>query len=385
MPATAQNLPAQRTARLNLFGLAIGIHTGMIPADLSVPDHKFGVEIEFENLNTTSADRTIQDLYANHRLQPWNRHKWKIVYDGSVGSNGGEAISPPMSGTRGFVEIGIICESLKNAGATVAVNCGIHCHINAVGTNVSTIKNLFKLCYKHEPSIFAMVSDSRRPRYMAHSTDREQRAGRQYHYCKQIQVDIDKISEAQSLYQIENAWYVLQNGTNYRSGGYNETRYHGFNFHAFAKHGTFEFRYFQGSLNPNKIIAYVIFCLSMVELATSARHIRNVIDNNDRNVLQLSGRQQFEVMLRDLHITGPGLLMKTARKALVDRFKVFNRHLFTETEMTRPVDISVEVPADTVNVLQMESYLQPTQSPLAEIFISDGPASAGYDNGGAQL
>ena len=62
-------------------------------------------------------------------------------------------------------------------------------------------------------------------------------------------------------------WYRVIGKCEPDESHYNSSRYHGLNLHSKFYHGTIEFRYHEGEVDPERIISWIEFCNSTMTLA----------------------------------------------------------------------------------------------------------------------
>ena len=205
---------------------------------------RFGVEIEFIG----SCDRVIEALRDadiacrwenyNHRT----RRHWKIVWDASVGSAGGELVSPPLRGDAGRQAVRAVCEALSAAGATVNRSCGLHVHHEVKDIDVRSFGRIFRLWYNSQDAINKMVAKSRRDnRHCLPLWDRE-------------------------VEMCEGLTSIVRRYVRYHLG---IDRYRAINAQSYPKYGTIEIRQHQGTCDAEKILAWVEFGQALINFARS--------------------------------------------------------------------------------------------------------------------
>ena len=118
-------------------------------------------------------------------------------------------------------------------------------------------------------------------------------------------------STPQSLDVISNLWY--NGNASYRSQiHYDDSRYHGLNFHSVFYRGTVEFRYFVGSLHAGKIKSYIQLCLALGAKAINSRGAKA----KKRTFNPNNPKYAFRVFLIQLGLNGPEF--KTLRVHLMN-------------------------------------------------------------------
>lgn len=213
---------------------------------------KFGIELEVAGISKEQATEalnaagieTVAENY-NHRT----RNYWKATTDSSIRSDNGlscELVSPPLPyRDASFVQIAKVVAVLKEIGATVNDSCGMHIHVDCRGINDPDFYRLLLTFYsKFENEIDMFVHANRRENAN--------------NYCR----------TNKSLYNSwEKFWseYADLSPTFLTELFSTVERYHKLNFASFVRHGTVEFRQYQGTLNINDIRAWVDFCITLVE------------------------------------------------------------------------------------------------------------------------
>lgn len=204
----------------------------------------FGVEIEFICARSrpdiaaavTAAGVSCVDVGYTHNRNP----SWKIVTDGSIGVNGNELVSPVLTSEH-LGEIDRVCAVLSGLGATVNRQCGLHVHVGAANLGVSALKRLAALYAESEDVIDQLLPPSRRA---SNNT-----------YCRTLKsIDVRRLAGASDVTAIAQAVSMGE-------------RYSKLNYASYWRHGTVEFRQHSGTVDPEKIKNWVLFCLKMVETA----------------------------------------------------------------------------------------------------------------------
>ncbi len=197
---------------------------------------KFGVEIEFYGLgNRPSA---VADILRSHGLENvrgerynhTTRRHWKVVTDGSV-YEGIELVSPPLKFNQTSIEkVKEVFNILNESNCYVNNNCGMHVHVDATFLNGYSIEKqdkffefIHKTFQKHESKFDDLVASNRKNNQFAHST-------------------------------------IGINTYNLR-----RDRFHKLNLTAFARHGTIEFRQYQGTMNGMAAVAWITLCVTFMK------------------------------------------------------------------------------------------------------------------------
>jgi hypothetical protein len=216
-PACVENRPRRRPKRIvksESFALTCGIKRA------------FGIELEC----TANEERVLQGLH----FQPTS--------DGSIrcldSQRAVEFRSGIFQGDKGIELIREFLAEVAECEYGVNASCGFHVHVDARDITKQELVNLVCFMKRFEPIIYKLCPPSR--------------AGNQY--CRPVSIPDSDISIMRSNALPLGAWRGLD-------------RYRGFNIQSFFKHGSIEFRYHSGTLNPEKIISWVLLCVSIIERA----------------------------------------------------------------------------------------------------------------------
>jgi hypothetical protein len=174
----------------------------------------------------------------NEPEDPRTATAWKVTYDGSV-NNGCEVVSPILSGDQGLDSVRKVVRTLKAAGARVENSCGFHVHVNAQDLQGPELINAVQRYAQYEGQIDAFMAPRRR----------ENRS----EWCKST---IELATDLGNRMDFLAAEHVANHP---------RSRYYKLNVAAYVKHGTLEFRQHAGTLDLNKIINWIIFCVQFVE------------------------------------------------------------------------------------------------------------------------
>jgi hypothetical protein len=235
-------------------------------------NRRFGLELEFFNISQDRVERVLRRAgikcwnpdnsnYCNNfnclsdcsicsDNTPSSTKGWKITDDGSiVGNDTVELVSPILSGPAGLLEVAKVVELMAAAGAKVNKSCGFHVHVDAQDLSGKTLLNVYRRYALHEAQIDTFMSASRR--------------GNNNAYCESSTRSLDRLNLAttdMSPDQIANLmdeYWVSGQGC---FGG----RYNKVNLCAYLRHGTIEFRHHGGTMNVNKVLNWIAFCVNFV-------------------------------------------------------------------------------------------------------------------------
>ena len=231
---------------------------------MTLPNRKFGVEIEFVGITPNVAQAAIRNAGVSCQYEDYNhatRNHWKIVRDGSVAVSPGmssdacgELVSPPLSGVAGIEEVRKVLTVLSAAGATVNKTCGLHVHVDANDLNAGQILSVVQRYAHFENEINAFMPLSRRNGRWAMSVAND--------YVPNLVRNVNRNGNLRSV-----------------AGGLN--RYYAVNLVSYARYGTIEFRQHSGSVNATKVSNWIQFCVHFVTRAALSPYISEPTASND--------------------------------------------------------------------------------------------------------
>ena len=153
-------------------------------------------------------------------------------------------------------------ETLKNVVAAIAASgahtntsCGIHVHIganNAAGEDINRVIDV--IIDEEHKLVKTFKCNQRRLRKYAKLMSPG--------FIRRFRRFRPKTPE-----ELERLWYGRPKNPQRRSDRYHISRYRGLNLQSYFYRGTVEFRYFDGSLDQNRIEAYVRRCLDIANKA----------------------------------------------------------------------------------------------------------------------
>lgn len=255
---------------------------------------KFGLEVEFVgDVNAAISALRAEGLAVRngmHSHQGFSLTEWTIKRDGSV-SRGGEMVSPPLDFTDPDqrAQVTKAVQALQNAGCQPADCAGIHVHIEAKHEDGSPmdareIASVVRFTYKFEDAIYRIASSGwQRIRSGART------------YAKPIpEMTARAIMEVKTEDELRNVWNGQtanrrrrrQLGDEFRRS---QDRYTATNLRAYFDKGTIEFRYFNSSVNPDRVQAYIALCMAIVDDA------RNGFSRSVKKSYRLGAMQAGEI------------------------------------------------------------------------------------------
>lgn len=220
---------------------------------------KFGIEIEFGgDLNRLLTELHTEGLVRNTSVAGYigfDHDYWVVKRDGSV-QGGGELVSPPLNfEDEGAMEqINKACAALQRAGCRPTQQTGIHVHIESRGMTPRQISAVARFWTRYEDAIYRIASSG---------WESLRRAAHQY---ARPLTDSQKkgLANARTEEALQRAYYGRdRTGSRFSHG--EAARYAGLNLHSHWYRGTIEFRVFNGSVNAERIQAYVALCHAIIQ------------------------------------------------------------------------------------------------------------------------
>jgi hypothetical protein len=281
---------------------------------IEMREQTFGIEIETVNLSREAAARAIQGVvggtvhHAGGNYDAWvcraeDGREWKAVRDSSLEGRAAAEIVSPVCRYGDVDAVQAVVRAVKAAGAQVNHSCGIHVHVGLKDASAREVVNLVKVVNHQEEYMFKAfgVLDARRLRY-----------------CKPVEPGLAeriRIRRPESMLDLKRAWYnnysaPADDFEGWAPQHYHDSRYHGFNLHALFTKGTVEYRYFNGSLHPGKIKAYIQFCMALTARGRNSGGARG----GRRPFRAESSKYDFRCFLLSLNLIG-------------DEFKVCRLHM----------------------------------------------------------
>lgn len=216
---------------------------GLVPeTTINWTDFTFGVELElYAPFNMYEMrDRLARELGVTD---------WDVRRDGSLPEIGAgwypmEVVSPILKGESGMAAMKRVMDLIRAAGCKVNNKCGTHAHIGVRGMIPARVKKIAVAFLNAERHFDELVAPSRRA-----SANR---------YCQSNVALVRSIRSAERL----AAATSIRDLANAMNGGndpqhYTHYRYYKLNFQSFVHHGTIEFRQHQGTVEFEKLSAWV--------------------------------------------------------------------------------------------------------------------------------
>lgn len=245
---------------------------------MDMKSQSFGVEVEMKNIKRFTVARYIANYFNSdydhvgqvngldtYEIEDTNGRVWKVVSDSSLhdGRKGCELVTPILY-YNDLTDFGNIIDMVKESGkALIDEDCSIHIHIGRGDHTVKSLVNLVNVMYSYEDLIFESLKVIPQ---------------REEEYCKKVDERfLRRLNEnkPQDMRDLEEIWYGSQFNERSRSSHYNETRYHNLNLHSlFNRHGTIEFRAFNGTIDRDVITSYIQFVLALSNYAKTIKTSR---------------------------------------------------------------------------------------------------------------
>jgi hypothetical protein len=225
----------------------------------SANDLTYGVEIECGiDFNLARAEGLTIGAHGAgalvSALPMFNNKMWRADRDGSIfvtDRTACEFVSPILKGAEGLDNIKEVTDKIKAWGGRVNHTCGLHVHVAFPTDSIDALRRLYRIVGRIEEGIFCSTGSPNRIN-----------GG----FCKPIKTKARVVNWANA--KIGNSQEKYATMYNDRNGLFSD-RYHVVNLTNFlgGRAPTVEFRAFSGTLNPEKIAAWVRMCLTIVEMA----------------------------------------------------------------------------------------------------------------------
>lgn len=232
----------------------------------------FGIEIEMVGKTRSMIAKAVagvvggevehvvdgeDDSLTREDVRAPNGSVWRVEDDDSLHAPErlrAELVSPVLTAAD-LGTLKDVVAAMAASGARTNAYCGIHVHIGAQDADVDDICRFIDVMIEEEPKLVKDFSCSPRrlkrfAKLMSSSFLRRFRSRR-----PRTQEDLEKL------------WYGRPAAPGQRSDRYHKSRYRGLNLQSYFFRFTIEFRYFDGSLDPNRIEDYVRRCLDIANKA----------------------------------------------------------------------------------------------------------------------
>lgn len=276
----------------------------------------FGIELETTGIGREATAKAIARYfgttarYVGHHLGDWHipmpdGRKWVVERDGSVTDPSAEVVSP-VCRWEDLPMVLAVAKAIRAAGARTDGSCGIHVHVGLGEHTPQSLRRLVNIVNAKEDLLTQALGIS---------------PDRRVRWCRPVDPRfLEALNRAKpdSFEKMAQLWYGYNSGdsSNWRDCAathYDSSRYHLLNLHAaFSTERpahTIEFRAFNGTLNTDKILAYIQLCLAISAQALNSKAAsptRPVTDNP---------KYAFRCWLLKLGFIGDDF--KTAREVLI--------------------------------------------------------------------
>lgn len=182
---------------------------------------------------------------------------WKVEDDDSLGvpeNVRGELVSPILR-LSDLDHLRDIAQALGRTGAGVNDRCGLHVHIGAVEASIEDVSRLVDVMISEEEKLIREFNCNKtRIRRFARPMTRA--------FVRRFQA-----RRPRALEGLQQLWYGRPITGRERGDRYHVSRYRGLNLQSYFFRGTIEFRYFDSSLDPDRVVACVRKCLELADCA----------------------------------------------------------------------------------------------------------------------
>lgn len=277
----------------------------------------FGIELEFDyKRKVTSAEgSSLQSInlanLAAYLTQNGLETKyqgythattafWKLVPDGSCGY---ELVSPLLQGEEGLQAAAKAATLLTQYGARVNKRCGLHVHHDARDLTGADMAKAITYYTKFQEPIDFLLAPSRRQNTFA----------RKLNLVEVKQIAAQKKSKEQMARFFQTRF----------------ARYRVVNFAAYLLHGSIEFRQHQGTLDADKITAWIIFTQAFINKGQAVKFVSFKQAHSKHDM--------FEQLLwrLDLH-TEDDAVVKAALVTLRAQYRKFKQAAVRSTSAAMP-------------------------------------------------
>ena len=252
---------------------------------------KFGIEIEVSNVNYYELQAEVTSRFTG----------WKVVSDCSV-NNGAEIVSPILFyNGQTFQDVKSILEIVKSLDGKTDSSTGGHIHVDFKGYT-SQVKNLVKEFFGHQSLLFDVLKVP---------------MSRQDSFCKGIPCHLKNRIKGTRNQEIMDTSQAVSYLRKLDLTTYSD-RYFALNLTSLAKHGTVEFRLFNGSLDFETWKANIQLSLAIVKKARQAKRSSDKVKKYNN----LTARYDMRTWLLRLGFIGKEF--ETSRKIFRENLPVFH-------------------------------------------------------------
>lgn len=233
----------------------------------------FGVEIEMVGRRRSTVARAIHSVVGGKRpvhvvdqedeaitheeVHTASGSVWKVEDDDSLQApeHLRAELGSPVLAAGDIGTLKAVVAAVAATGARTNRYCGVHVHIGAADASVEDICRLIDLMIEEESRLVQ---------------DFGIRGGRLENFCKLMSPEFVKTFKKRrprNIDELETLWYGTRPNPKWLGDRYHPSRYRGLNLQSWFVRYTVEFRYFDSSLDPERIEAYVRRCIEIADRA----------------------------------------------------------------------------------------------------------------------
>lgn len=275
----------------------------------------FGVELELlipRSLTQRKIVELLQEAGVDARLEGYGHETvsyWKMTTDCTVKALGftfhfgnNELVSPKLYGDAGKKELKKVLEILNDADCRVNKSCGTHVHHDVTDVMLKPqevaerfLNNLIKTVIKYEHLIYRLIAPSRLKKVGRGYWTMPARKvfGKLNSYNTDISLDsiINQINKNIKT-DCDNKYSPNFAPTESNLGGgrpnwTQNDRYCGLNLQNIWTRGSVEFRYHQGTLNFEKLWAWIVFTQAFVNVSEINKSVNFKVQKDQHGMFHL--------------------------------------------------------------------------------------------------
>jgi len=190
-------------------------------------------------------------LIGNHTF-------WKIEDDTSLRyyprEERGEVVSPILDETEIDILKNVV-STMKEIGVKTSKKCGVHVHINAKEATIENMCNLINIMIQEEEKLIEIFQCNK------------ERINKYAKKLNQDFIDAFRKNIPVTKEDLSKLWYSDNSSRKSKDDRYHPSRYRGLNLHSYFFRKSVEFRYFDSSIEPDKIVNYVNYCINIAKKA----------------------------------------------------------------------------------------------------------------------
>jgi Putative amidoligase enzyme len=238
---------------------------------------RFGVEIEFDDLRISDAEKMIRDYFGGE--YDHLGRAWSVCRDTTV-IKGFELVTPPIYYADLFT-LQELFRILRQAGARRAPIAGIHVHVGAEDFSIGQIRSLVNVYSTHAELFLRML---------------DVLPARRLNYSQSIRPFAEAVDlrNPRTIDDMRSIWYEVSGSTDEAVSRYNASRYTELNLNSYFFRRTIEFRVFNSTNHAGKLRSYVLLVLALVNFAKHYPGLYPLSDTSVENEEQtLAAATQF--------------------------------------------------------------------------------------------